>query len=203
MDSRTTSAISISTGRLGGLDPQRVAVVVPHRQRRRAEVDHGRVPGELGLEGRADRVPERLWAGPVRRAIDGAAIAERDRHVRGDRGGLELALHEVDRALRRAPGGLGGVAGEAAAEQDAGRFGEHAHVLAQRLSYELEHGRLSGSRPTREHDPLGAVCLRAVAVDHRVTPAPRSSRGRGRSRSIRTCRRGGGGTRLPRSVRHA
>src|SRR6185436_6733174 len=88
---------------VGRFDAQRIAVVVASVGRGRAEVNNGVVAAQLALASRTDRRPEAFRTGPVRSAIDRAAVAEHDRSIVACSKTLQLALNEEDRPLRAPP----------------------------------------------------------------------------------------------------
>lgn len=145
----------------GGLDSQRIAVVVSSRGPRGPEVDDCVVPPKLLLESGPHCVPEVLRAWPIGRSIYRAPVTEHDGGVAGLGRGFELTLRKKDGALRRSQLRRCAPAGKATAEQDAGSFGEDHDMLAERLSHEGEHGGLAGARPAGEHHAAESVRLSA------------------------------------------
>src|SRR5581483_5436265 len=137
-------------------------------------MDDGVVARQLVQTHDADRGPERVGPRPVGGTVDGAAVTQNDRRIGALGSSLELTLHEEDRPLPRPTyrGVLG--AREAAAKDDAGRFGQHGDVLAHAVADQLEHGGLSRAGATGEHHPLERVRLAAGAGPHRTTSFPRS-----------------------------
>src|SRR6187431_2172141 len=87
-------------GHAGRFNPQRVAVVIPTSECRRAQVNHRVVPAHLVFLSRADRLPKGVGTWPVRRTIDRSAVAQHNRRVACLGGTFELTLDEEDRALR-------------------------------------------------------------------------------------------------------
>ena len=83
-------------------------------------------------------------------ATEDLAIAQEHRGVGVHAGCLELALHEVDRALCSATSIEAVASREAASEQDAGSLGQYAQVLTQRLLHEPQNGGLARARSAGE-----------------------------------------------------
>ena len=65
-----------------------------------------------------------------------------------------------------APSNVARPSREATSEHDARGLGQHVHVLAEILSYELENGRLACTRAACENDPLTLV-VRFLAFTRR------------------------------------
>jgi hypothetical protein len=85
-----------------GLDAQGVLVTI-RRAGRRPHVNDEIVPLQLRIERGVHGGPERTGSGPVRGAIDGAAVTDDEcRLVRLIDRGFELALQTVDRSLNGA-----------------------------------------------------------------------------------------------------
>ncbi len=155
----------------GGLDAEWILLVVSIDERRRAKVDHRVVTRQLVLESRADRSPQIVGTGPVCETIDGAAVAQHERHVVHECGLLELALDVEDRALGRPPQLRRLAPRKAATEHDAGGLRQHLDVLAEGPAHQLEHRGLSCARPAGQYHPPRLVGLGAF-VHPSSTVAP-------------------------------
>lgn len=157
-------------GLVCGLDAKGVGVAVALPVVGNAEMDHGGVTREFGGTGESEIAPEVGGiARPVGQTVEGAAIAEDDGRIAVlERTAFQFDLHADDRALGGLSRGNPFAAGKAAAEQDAGGFGEDLHVFAEVPADDLEHGGLARARAAREDDEAGGVRRGAAAAGSAV-----------------------------------
>ena len=160
----------VDRGRLAcGLNPQRVVVVIPIADGRRAEVNHGPVATQLLWMCRPHVAPEIARTWPVCTAIDRAAVAKYGSAI-FVRQALELALHVEDRSLGALPRGDGRSSGKAAPEHDPCRLREHLYAVAEMPSNQLQDSGLAGSGPTGQYDSADPeVTFAKVVTRHDAT----------------------------------
>jgi len=107
--------------------------------------------------GWADQISRMRWSmAAVAQRHRGAALLDDDP--------LELVLDVVDGALGTSSPRFAGVAGEAAAEHDAGRLGQHGDVVAQALQDHVQHRGLAGAGTAGEHDQRRGAVIRGAAA---------------------------------------
>jgi hypothetical protein len=87
-------------------------------------VDHGVVTIERVDTDGPNGLPEIIRSGPVSEPIDDAAVAEHDPRAISLSRGLQLALHVIDRSLRRTARADIVVTRKAAPKDDSGGFAD-------------------------------------------------------------------------------
>ncbi len=155
---RGDDALLDGQGFFGGLDAQRVLVVVMIG-RRRAKVKHEGIASELGFARRSHRAEERVGVPrPIRHAIEGSAVAKNESRGSFFEGEpLELALNREDRSLSGASPHVAAFAWESSAEDDSRRLRQDVDVLGRVALDDLEDRGLPRSLVRSSPPPTGCL----------------------------------------------
>ena len=132
----------------------------------RSQVDDRVIPAELLLKTCAHGRPHRFLLGPVRNAIDGAAVAQDNRRTLCFDRYFQFALYIEDSPLRSFAEADTLTTWKSAAEDDTRRLRQHLDVNTERLADELQNCGLAASRTTGQDDSPRFVEIQAFAVSH-------------------------------------
>jgi hypothetical protein len=149
----------------GGLDAERILMVVTGSERWCAQMNDGIVTLELLIKSGADGREKVAGPKPVCAPINCASIAQDNRWFFGIGNTFELALNIKDRPLCCLPDFRRIITGESS-KQDSGRFRKHFHVFAKVLAYQLQNCGLPSTRAARKYNSASLV---SFAANHRFS----------------------------------
>lgn len=143
----------------GGLDPQRIVVIVPVAIAGAPQMNHRVISLELLVLRRPQHLPEKMLAlGPVGEPVQGPAVTKRGEPpllLADEPFARDLRLENRDLGLH--PRAASRKTPETASVDNRRRLWKNRRLFANQFSQELENGRLPCAGPPRQNDEF-RVC---------------------------------------------